>query len=140
MAACQHVRVLAKPRWVPREQKMLKGHIPRVIYHQVYEYTQMKILGCSLYARKRTQMKCTSTLGDTRLWEGVPCASSDLRILVYLVICDSEWVSLVQLLQPFRLFPLRSEENPDKVEGDTILYSRATTSQKWKAVPRRARI
>jgi len=22
--------------WVPREQKMLKGHLPRVIYHQVY--------------------------------------------------------------------------------------------------------
>jgi len=21
---------------VPREQKMLKGHLPRVIYHQVY--------------------------------------------------------------------------------------------------------
>ena len=25
---------------VPREQKMLKGHLPRVIYHQVYWYTQ----------------------------------------------------------------------------------------------------
>ena len=23
-------------RGVPREQKMLKGHLPRVIYHQVY--------------------------------------------------------------------------------------------------------
>ena len=23
-------------RWVPREQKMLKGYLPRVIYHQVY--------------------------------------------------------------------------------------------------------
>ena len=22
--------------WVPREQKMLKGHLPRVIYHRVY--------------------------------------------------------------------------------------------------------
>ena len=22
--------------WVSREQKMLKGHLPRVIYHQVY--------------------------------------------------------------------------------------------------------
>jgi len=28
---------------VPREQKMLKGHLPRVIYHQVYKYTKMKI-------------------------------------------------------------------------------------------------
>jgi len=26
---------------VPREQKMLKGHLPRVIYHQVYQYTKM---------------------------------------------------------------------------------------------------
>ena len=25
---------------VPREQKMRKGHLPRVIYHQVYEYTK----------------------------------------------------------------------------------------------------
>ena len=25
---------------VPREQKMLKGHLPRVIYHQVYYYTK----------------------------------------------------------------------------------------------------
>ena len=23
--------------WLPREQKILKGHLPRVIYHQVYE-------------------------------------------------------------------------------------------------------
>ena len=22
--------------WVPREQKMLKGHLPRVVYHHVY--------------------------------------------------------------------------------------------------------
>ena len=27
---------------VPREQKMLKGHLPRVIYHQVYLYTKIK--------------------------------------------------------------------------------------------------
>jgi len=25
---------------VPREQTMLKGHLPRVMYHQVYKYTQ----------------------------------------------------------------------------------------------------
>ena len=25
---------------VPREQKTLKGHLPRVIYHQVYSYTK----------------------------------------------------------------------------------------------------
>ena len=28
---------------VPREQKMLKGHLPRVIYHQVYLYTKINI-------------------------------------------------------------------------------------------------
>ena len=27
--------------WVPREQKMLKGHLPRVIHHQVYQYTKI---------------------------------------------------------------------------------------------------
>jgi len=26
---------------VPREQKMLKGHLSRVIYHQVYQYTKV---------------------------------------------------------------------------------------------------
>ena len=26
---------------VPREQKMFKGHLPRVIYHQVYQYTKI---------------------------------------------------------------------------------------------------
>ena len=25
---------------VPRRQKMLQGHLPRVMYHQVYEYTK----------------------------------------------------------------------------------------------------
>jgi len=29
---------------VPRDQKMFKGHLPRVIYHQVYEYTKKKII------------------------------------------------------------------------------------------------
>jgi len=28
---------------VPREQKMLKGHLPRVIYHQVYQFTKKRI-------------------------------------------------------------------------------------------------
>ena len=28
--------VVATERGVPREQKMLKGHLPRVIHHQVY--------------------------------------------------------------------------------------------------------
>ena len=27
---------------VPREQKMFKGHLPRVVYHQVNEYTKIK--------------------------------------------------------------------------------------------------
>ena len=29
--------------WVMREQKMLKGYLPRVIHHQVYSHTQIKI-------------------------------------------------------------------------------------------------
>jgi len=28
---------------IPREQKMLTGHLPRVIYHQVYQYTKTHI-------------------------------------------------------------------------------------------------
>ena len=28
---------------VPREQKLLKGHLPRVIYHQVYLYKKINI-------------------------------------------------------------------------------------------------
>jgi hypothetical protein len=27
-------------RGIPQEQKMLKGHLPRVKYHQVYKYTK----------------------------------------------------------------------------------------------------
>ena len=31
----------------PREQKMLKGHLPRVIYHQVYEHTpKISLITC----------------------------------------------------------------------------------------------
>ena len=30
------VEVYSSLGGVPREQKMLKGHLPRVIYHQVY--------------------------------------------------------------------------------------------------------
>jgi hypothetical protein len=33
--------------WVPREQKMLKGHPPRVICHQVYEYKKINQFWCS---------------------------------------------------------------------------------------------
>ena len=29
---------------VPREQKMLKGHLTRVIYHQVYQYAKIKFI------------------------------------------------------------------------------------------------
>ena len=33
---------------VPREQKMLKGHLPRVLYHQVYLYTQIIPVGFAM--------------------------------------------------------------------------------------------
>ena len=29
---------------VPRDQKMLTGHLPRVIYHQVYWYAKIRCL------------------------------------------------------------------------------------------------
>ena len=29
---------------VPRGQKMLKGHLPRVVYHQVYSYTKTNVV------------------------------------------------------------------------------------------------
>ena len=29
---------------VPRELKILKGHLPRVIYHQVCKYTKMMMV------------------------------------------------------------------------------------------------
>ena len=29
---------------VSREQNMLKGHLPRVMYHQVYKYTKIQLL------------------------------------------------------------------------------------------------
>jgi len=36
-------RTLGGPPRVQREQKMLKRHLPRVIYHQVYSYTKIII-------------------------------------------------------------------------------------------------
>ena len=35
LSTCEGDRVRALGR-VPREQKMLKGHLPRVVYHRVY--------------------------------------------------------------------------------------------------------
>ena len=40
---------------VQREQKMLKGHLPRVTYHQVYQYTKIEVINtlwCSLFSEK----------------------------------------------------------------------------------------
>jgi hypothetical protein len=41
---------------VPREQKMLKGHLPIVIYHEVYQYTNL---------RKPDERRAASTLNHT---------------------------------------------------------------------------
>ena len=44
---------------VPREQKMLKGHLPRVIYHQVYWYTKKRknrdMQGCAAPCASHTK-------------------------------------------------------------------------------------
>ena len=34
----------SSPGGVPLEQKMLKGHLPRVIYHQVHKYTKSMLV------------------------------------------------------------------------------------------------
>jgi hypothetical protein len=42
---------------VPREQNMLKGHLPRVIYHQVYWYTKIKVPGLGPLSSKYGTLK-----------------------------------------------------------------------------------
>ena len=39
---------------VPREQKMLKGHLPRVIYHQVYWYRKINSSWRKIRTRNRS--------------------------------------------------------------------------------------
>ena len=43
---------------VPREQKMLKGHLPRVIYHQVYLHTKKRRMGRTVRCRASWRARC----------------------------------------------------------------------------------
>ena len=43
MGVYRPLRGFKRPVGVPREQKMLKGHLPRVINHQVYLYAQITV-------------------------------------------------------------------------------------------------
>jgi len=59
---------------VPREQKMLKGHLPRVIYHQAYKYTKINlspnagILGVGGRVRQavHTRRPCWGRVGSNK--------------------------------------------------------------------------
>ena len=46
---CGNVAMMGR---VSQEQKMLKGHLPRVIYHQVYYYKKIKVdQFCAYFAK-----------------------------------------------------------------------------------------
>jgi len=51
---------------VPREQKMLKGHPPRVIYHQVYSYTKITSSTGSSALAPRSQGASSAIKGDDK--------------------------------------------------------------------------
>jgi hypothetical protein len=61
---------------VPREQKMLEGHLPRVIYHQVNEYTKGKaanVARCErARAKNRKRRRFTSRRGRDTVLRVVP--------------------------------------------------------------------
>ena len=48
---------------VPQEQKMLEGHLPSVVYHQVYLYTKidMRCCACPATASLRSRAKSSSS-------------------------------------------------------------------------------
>ena len=53
---------------VPREQKMLQGHLPRVMYHQVYQCTKIKIRQFAhSWARARTLNRVVPLLKRCRV-------------------------------------------------------------------------
>ena len=68
---------------VPREQKMLKGHLPRVIYHQVY--SNIRRLWCMVYGAW-----CDGVRARMYIWcmvYGVWCMVHGAWCLVYGVWC-----------------------------------------------------
>ena len=74
---------------VPREQKMLKGHLPRVIYHQVYNvYEDNGVCGQAAEAMEHIRRNpCVPAVLPTIGM--VQDMHYFVRILVYLVIYDS---------------------------------------------------
>jgi len=62
---------------VPREQKMLKGHLPRVIYHQVYEDNMLvnPHLSCGFQTGGMCTLRCPNASGfATRREQGLSVA------------------------------------------------------------------
>ena len=53
---------------VPRQQNLLKGHLPRVIYYQVFFSIRRKILGRSTYSTNLYQMLIDNDLYDPGVW------------------------------------------------------------------------
>ena len=51
---------------VPREQKKLKGHLPRVIYHQIYWYTKIKLRATPGHTQEFAWRQFSRFVGETR--------------------------------------------------------------------------
>ena len=51
---------------------MLKGHLPRVVYHPVYQYTKKHtFLGCSLFSSGETvNVNCEDQVLNWLAWGG----------------------------------------------------------------------
>jgi len=59
---------------------MLKGHLPKVIYHQVYQYT--KINPCT----QKKQVKLCTPLGCSFVYVGQPAKQDSLKQQIEQVI------------------------------------------------------
>ena len=63
---------------VPRVQKMLKGHLPRVMYHQAYQYTKTRFFST----------KQSVGPNHTPLGAHVICDRHNSAELLAVVLCD----------------------------------------------------
>ena len=54
---------------LPREQKMLKGHLPRVMYHHVYWYTKIR---CYLLSEDLVEERKALGVDDRLLLSSLP--------------------------------------------------------------------
>jgi len=66
----------------PREQKMLKGHLPRVIFHHVYKYTEMKDtekLTCARAARRT--MRFSKPQKSVGTWSNVCQKGTKINVI-----------------------------------------------------------